>query len=222
MRVAAVVAARNEAGRVGHTVEAIRSIPGVDEVVVADGSSDDGTAEEALGAGARVLVGPRRHGKGGALEAALERIAAADVYLLLDADLGRSAREGEPLLDAVRSGSADLAIGVLPREPRHGGFRMVKRAAAGAIRRLCGFRALEPLSGQRAMTADCLAAVRPLAPGFGVEVAMTIDAVRAGFRVVEVPVTMRHAPTGRDLAGFVHRGQQALDLLRVALPRTLG
>jgi hypothetical protein len=72
------------------------------------------------------------------------------------------------------------------------------------------------------MTADCLAAVRPLAPGFGVEVAMTIDAVRAGFRVVEVPVTMRHAPTGRDLAGFVHRGQQALDLLRVALPRTLG
>src|ERR671922_2920652 len=221
MRVAAVVAARNEAGRVGHTVEAIRSIPGVDEVVVADGSSDDGTAEEALGAGARVLVGPRRHGKGGALEAALGWIA-ADVYLLLDADLGRSARGGEPLLDAVRSGSADLAIGVLPREPRHGGFRMVKRAAAGAIRRLSGFRPVEPLSGQRAVTAACLAAVRPLAPGFGVEVAMTIDAVRAGFRVVEVPVTMRHAPTGRDLAGFVHRGQQALDLLRVALPRTLG
>ena len=221
MRVAAVVAARNEAGRVGHTVEAIRSIPGVDEVVVADGSSDDVTAEEALGAGARVLVGPRRHGKGGALEAALGWIA-ADVYLLLDADLGRSARGGEPLLDAVRSGSADLAIGVLPREPRHGGFRMVKRAAAGAIRRLCGFRALEPLSGQRAMTADCLAAVRPLAPGFGVEVAMTIDAVRAGFRVVEVPVAMWHAPTGRDLAGFVHRGRQGLDLLRAAFPRVLG
>jgi glycosyltransferase involved in cell wall biosynthesis len=222
MRVAAVVAARNEAGRVGATVEAIRSIPGVDEVVVADGSSEDGTADEALAAGARVLVGPARDGKGGALEAAVGWIEPADVYLLLDADLGLTAREGGALLDEVRSGAADLAIGLLPREPRHGGFRLVKRAAGEAIRRLSGFRAAEPLSGQRAITAACLAAVRPLAPGFGVEVAMTVDAVRAGFGVVEVPVAMRHAPTGRDLAGFVHRGRQGLDLLRAALPRALG
>lgn len=219
MRVAAVVAARNEGGRVGETVRAIRAIAGVDEVVVADGSSGDGTAEEARAAGARVLVGPSREGKGGALEAALARIVPAEVYLLLDADLGPTAREGAVLLETVGSGGADLAIGALPREPRHGGFRLVKRAAAEAIRRLCGFRAREPLSGQRALTAACLAAVRPLAPGFGVEVAMTVDAVRAGFRVLEVPVAMRHAPTGRDVAGFAHRGRQGLDLLRVALPR---
>ncbi|MGH2766038.1 MAG: glycosyltransferase, partial [Actinomycetota bacterium] len=68
VRVAAVVAARNEGGRVGETVRGIRAIPGVDEVVVADGSSGDRTAEESREAGARVLVGPRRHGKGGALE----------------------------------------------------------------------------------------------------------------------------------------------------------
>jgi hypothetical protein len=222
MRVAAVVAARNEAGRVGDTVRAIRAIPGVDEVVVADGSSADGTAEEARAAGARVLVGPSRDGKGGAIEAALDRTEPADVYVFLDADLGATAREGAALLDAVRAGKADLAIGILPREPRHGGFRLVKRAAAGAIRRLSGFRALEPLSGQRAVTATCLAAVRPLARGFGVEVAMTVDAVRAGFHVIEVPVAMRHEPTGRDVAGFLHRGRQGFDLLRASLPRILG
>jgi glycosyltransferase involved in cell wall biosynthesis len=222
MRVTAVVAARNEAGRVGDTVRAILAIPGVDEVVVADGSSADGTAEEALAAGARVLVGPTRDGKGGALEAALDRTEPADLYLLLDADLGATAGEGVALLEAVRSGEADLAVGVLPREPRHGGFRLVKRAAVEAIRRLSGFRAVEPLSGQRAVTSGCLAAVRPLARGFGVEVAMTVDAVRAGFHVIEVPVAMRHEPTGRDLAGFLHRGRQGLDLLRVTLPRALG
>ena len=221
MRVAALVAARNEAGRVGETVRSIRAIPGVGEVVVADGASEDRTAEEARAAGARVLVGPNRDGKGGALEGALGRVAPADVYLLLDADLGATASEAEALLQEVASGRADLAIGVLPREPRHGGFRLVKRAAAEAIRRLSGFRAREPLSGQRAITAECLAEVRPLAPGFGVEVGMTVDAVRAGFRVVEVPVGMRHAPTGRDLAGFLHRGRQGLDLLRAALPRAL-
>jgi hypothetical protein len=78
---------------------------------------------------------------------------------------------------------------------------------------------MEPLSGQRAIRRNVLDSVRPLAPGFGVEVAMTIDAVRAGFRVLEVPVAMEHAVTGRDVAGFLHRGRQGLDLLRATLPR---
>jgi CTP:molybdopterin cytidylyltransferase MocA len=206
---------------VGATVRAIASIRGVDEVVVADGGSEDGTAEEASEAGARVLLGPSRGGKGGSLEGALGRIDPADVYLFLDADLGATAGEARRLLEAVTEGRADLAIGVLPRQEGHGGFRLVKRAAAGAIRRLSGFGALEPLSGQRALTTEVLTAVRPLAPGFGVEAAMTIDAVRSGFRVVEIPVAMAHAVTGRDLAGFAHRARQGWDLVRAALPRAV-
>ena len=219
-RIVAVVAARNEEGRIVSTVQAIRSIEGVDEVVVVDGASTDATAAEAFRAGARVLVAPPGvAGKGGALEGALGRIPPADIYLLLDADLGPSAKEGAVLLREVRSASADLAIGVLPRQAGHGGFRLVKRSASRLIRGLAGFVAMEPLSGQRAVRREVLDAIRPLAPGFGVEVAMTIDAVRAGFRVVEIPVRMTHAVTGRNLAGFLHRGRQGLDLLRAALPR---
>jgi glucosyl-3-phosphoglycerate synthase len=51
---------------------------------------------------------------------------------------------------------------------------------------------------------------------------MTVDAVRAGFRVVEVRVAMEHEPTGRDVAGFVHRARQGLAVVRAALPRALG
>ena len=222
MRVRALVAARNEGGRVGATVRAIRTIPQVEEVVVVDGSSSDGTAVEAREAGARVLVAPPGvRGKGGALDGALGRLAPSEVYLLLDADLEGSAMEAKALLEPVLAGEADLAIGSLPRQEGHGGFRLVKRLAALVIRALCGFRAEEPLSGQRAIQADALAAVRPLAPGFGLEVGMTIDAVRAGLRVVEVPVAMRHAVTGRDVAGFVHRARQGRDLLLAAGPRTL-
>jgi glucosyl-3-phosphoglycerate synthase len=47
-----------------------------------------------------------------------------------------------------------------------------------------------------------------------VEVAMTMDALRAGLRVVEVEVDLRHAATGRDLAGFLHRGRQARAVAR--------
>ena len=219
-RVTALVPALNEQGRVGATVEAIRTISGVDEIVVVDGGSDDGTASEALEAGARVLVAPSSvRGKGGALEGAIDRIEPADIYLLLDADLEVTAKAAEALLVAVKGGLADLAIGVLPRQEGHGGFRLVKRTASGLIRSLSGFRTREPLSGQRAVRGELLQAVRPLAPGFGIEVAMTIDAVRKGFRVLEIPVRMEHAVTGRDLEGFVHRGRQGVDLLRAALSR---
>lgn len=219
MRVVAVVAARNEAGRVGATVRAIHRIEAVHEVVVVDGASTDGTAGEARAAGARVLVGPRTGGKGGSLEGALTRIEPADVYLLLDADLGTTAVEGRVVLDEVVSGRADVAIGVLPRQTGHGGFRLVKGVARRLIRALSGFRSQEPLSGQRALTAAAMAAVRPLARGFGVEAAMTVDAVRAGLRVVEVPVAMTHLVTGRDAASVLHRARQGRDLIRAVLPR---
>lgn len=214
-----MVAARDEAGTVRATVEAIRTLHEVDEVVVVDDGSADETALEARAAGARVLVAPRNLGKGGALEAALGRLHPADVYLFLDADLGASAKEAEPLLEEVLSGRADLAVGVLPRDPRHGGFRLVKRLASLTIRVLSGFRTAEPLSGQRAATRAVVDAVRPLAGGFGVEPAMTIDAVRMGFRVCEVPVAMQHAPTGRNLRGFLHRGRQGWDLMAAVLAR---
>lgn len=78
-----------------------------------------------------------------------------------------------------------------------------------------------PMSGQRALTAEALAALRPLAGGFGVETAMGIDAARAGLRVMEVPVAAAHRPRGRGVAGFAHRARQGVHLLAAALPRLL-
>lgn len=216
-----MIPARDEAARVAATVAAARRLTSVDEVVVVADGSTDGTPRRAREAGARVLTRPRPAGKGTALEAGVDRSRPADVYVFLDGDLGESAGAAEALLDAVASGHADLAIGSLPRQARHGGFRLVKRFARAVVRGLSGYRPEEPLSGQRVLTREVLAAVRPLATGFGVEVAMTIDAVRAGFRVVEIPVDMEHEPTGRDLDGFVHRARQGWAVIRAAGPRVL-
>lgn len=216
-RVVALVAARDEAGRIGRCVSALR--PFVERVVVVDDGSSDATASDATATGATVLRTGRRTGKGGALEGALLRLEPADVWLFADGDLGASAAGLLRLLEIVTSGEADVAIAVLPAQ-RAGGFGLVKRVAAHLIRGQTGFRASEPLSGQRALTADALAAVRPLAGGFGVETAMTIDAIRAGLRVVEVPIEgLEHRPTYRTVRGFAHRGRQGWDIVRAVVPR---
>jgi Glycosyl transferase family 2 len=216
-RVVALVAARDEAGRIGPCVRALRAL--ADEVVVVDDASGDATAAEASRAGATVLRTGRPTGKGGALEGALRRLGAADLWLLVDGDLGATAANLTPLLEAVHAGEADLAIAVLPAAGA-GGFGIVKRFAAHLIRGLTRFRPSEPLSGQRAISAKAMLAVRPLAGGFGVETAMTIDAVRAGVRVVEIPIGgLEHRPTYRTPRGFLHRGRQGWDIARAVLPR---
>lgn len=220
LRAVAVIPARNEEESVGLTVQALRGL-GLDDVIVVDDGSVDGTSGVALAAGATVLRIPGHAGKGGAVEGAIDRLPPADVWLFADADLGSSADGLGAVFDVVRSGRADMAVAVFPHQSG-GGMGSVKRASAMAIRLLTRYRAEAPLSGQRVLTAACLAAVRPLAGGFGMETAMTIDAIRGGFRVVEIPVAgLTHRATGRSIRGFVHRGRQGLQIARATLSRAV-
>ncbi|MDQ3679319.1 MAG: hypothetical protein M3378_02015, partial [Actinomycetota bacterium] len=54
---------------------------------------------------------------------------------------------------------------------------------------------------------------------FGLETAMTVDARRAGARMVEVEVGMDHRHRGRSMAGFGHRARQGADIVRALWPR---
>ena len=65
-------------------------------------------------------------------------------------------------------------------------------------------------------------AARPLAAGFGVETALTIDLLRAGMRVTEVEVPLAHRATGNDWASQVHRARQLADVARALAARTRG
>jgi hypothetical protein len=206
-----LVAARDEEDNIGETVTALRRAFPDAEVIVADDGSCDETAERAEAAGAFVMCLPRR-GKGEALSAA-ERAAPPGALLLVDADVSGDLT---PLLpsDEVSQG---LRIAVFARR-QGGGFGIAKAAARALIRLRSGFEAAEPLSGQRALSAEARAAVFPLAPRFGAETRMTIDAVCAGVHVREIPLALEHRATGRDAGGFMHRGRQLLDAALAAGP----
>lgn len=221
MSVIALVPAHNEAERISATVHAVLSVATIDRVLVIDDASSDNTAELARAAGAEVFRLDENLGKGGALQAGLGKVAEeADVLVLLDGDLGRTAGEAGGLIAPVLAGDADMTIATLPKPPASGGFGLVKGLARWGIRRLSGFEATAPLSGQRALSRAAWQAATPFATGYGVEVGLTVRAARAGMRLLEVPTTMTHAATGRDVAGFMHRGRQFVQvgaaLLRLA------
>lgn len=208
----AVVPAYNEEERIATTVKHLLNGV-VEKVVVVDDGSTDQTAAEAERVGALVIKHPSNRGKGAAVNFGLLRVIAdeeTEWILLADADLGESAGALGELVEAVRSNRADVAIAQFRSA---GGFGVARRLASRGIRWLTGFETLSPLSGQRALTRAAAEGLLPLPSGWGLEVGMTVRAVWDGFRVVEVPVSLAHRETKRDLQGFRHRGRQCADVL---------
>jgi glycosyltransferase involved in cell wall biosynthesis len=222
-----VVAARNEQERITATLEALaRAFPGARVFVVVDGSTD-ATATLAARAGAELSggrPGSRGRGKGGAMTAATEKLIDHErsndprTFVFCDGDLGESAANLAPLAEAVERGDCDLAVAAFAQR-EGGGFGVAVGFSRWAIRRLTGLELAAPISGQRAIRGSLVPTLLPFAPRFGIETAMTVDAVRAGARVREIELDLEHRATGRDLAGFVHRGRQLVDFLLVYVSR---
>jgi glycosyltransferase involved in cell wall biosynthesis len=140
--------------------------PGIDLLVVDNGSSDD-TAAVAAAAGARVVTEPRR-GFGAACWAGVQASPRAEVLAFADADGSFDGADLEGVAGPVLRGQADLVVG----------SRTTGRREPGA------------------MTAFAVAANRALGLGVrdrgqGWPLEMIGRAGRAGLRVVEVPVGYR-------------------------------
>jgi glycosyltransferase involved in cell wall biosynthesis len=223
---AVIIPAANEARSIASTVAGARRLEGVALVVVVDDGSRDETAAIAAEAGAYVTRHARNRGKAAAMETGARVVAELDAgeleagrpgqaprhLLFLDADLGETAAEAGPLAQPVRTGSADMTIAVFSETVRKGGLGIVTATAGAGIERATGWRPAQPLNGQRCLTRVAFAAALPLARGWGVETAMTIDLLRKGMRVVEVEVPLAHRATGNDWRSQLHRLRQLRDV----------
>lgn len=233
VRIAAVVPAKDEAQRIAATVKAVRTVPGVDLVVVVDDGSGDATADLAREAGAEVVRHARNRGKAAALTTGADYVARHEAVevarqqtvepagtpdvprplLFVDADLEESAANLDVLVAPVTAGRVDMTVATLPAQRTAGGGRgLVVRLARQGIVDLTGFRAVQPLSGMRCLTRAAFDAATPLSRGWGVEVGLTVDVLLAGLRIEEVPCELHHRVTGSDWRGQVHRGRQYRDV----------
>lgn len=216
--IVALIPTYNEVGRINSTLETLKRLKILSDIVVVNDGSTDGTEKKVKEAGIRMISFPKNLGKGNSLNKVIPTLK-YDILVMLDADLGYSAVEIEKLINPIIKGEADMTIAAFPPAERKGGFGLVKWLARWGINKLCGKKMVTPLSGQRAIKKEAFNKIKTLENGFGLEVALTIDAFKNGLKVVEVPTTMTHAETGRNLRDFFHRGKQFKDVLIALLKR---
>lgn len=205
--VSIIIPAFNESGTIENTIKALQRFQEVKEIIVVDDGSTDNTFECAGKVGAFVWKHRRNLGKGAALNTG-SALATGDVIVFLDGDLGSSAGEAYKLWKPVVAGEADCTIAHFPKANKKGGFGLVKRLAQWGVYYFGGTIISATLSGQRALSRPALEAIFPLPDGYGAEVGATIQLLKKGYRIQEIEVDMTHRETGRDWAGFRHRGRQ--------------
>jgi Glycosyl transferase family 2 len=172
--VTCIIPAYNEAARIADVLAQVVGHPLIDQVIVVDDGSADGTAAHVAAlAGVMLIALPENRGKTAALAVAMAQ-AQGDLLLLVDADLiGLSAHHLTALIAPVLSGQSDLSISL--------------RRNAPLLWRWIG---LDYISGERVLRASVIAPHLPhlaTLPRFGFEVFLNSLAIAAGHRIAVVP-----------------------------------
>jgi glycosyltransferase involved in cell wall biosynthesis len=191
VRVSVIIPTHNEAQAIGRVLADLPSNL-VNEVIVVDSNSTDGTPDLARRMGAQVIHEPRR-GYGRACLTGLANTGNPDVIVFLDGDYSDRPSELPILLAPIIEGRADITLGSRLQERRSRGalpWHQVfgNRLAAGLIRLLYGLE-ISDLGPFRAGRADVLRALALEQTTYGWAVEMILKGVLAGLRVVEVPVS---------------------------------
>jgi glycosyltransferase involved in cell wall biosynthesis len=220
--VTVLVACYNEAPIIGSVVrEALRAVPSGEVLVVDDGSTD-GTDRVAAEAGARVLRLSANGGKGAAIRQGLPEARGA-VIVLIDGDGQDDPAEIPRLVEALRP-DVDLVVGsrfIGTLEP--GSITPVNRWGnrflTSVLNGLFGTQLTDTQAGFKAFRADMLRRVTLRAHRFDIEVDLLLGIVRAGGRVVEVPVRRSPRPHGASRLDSLRDGTR---ILRRIVARRLG
>jgi glycosyltransferase involved in cell wall biosynthesis len=201
VRVSVVIPALNEEEPIGEVVRAI-SREFVDEVLVVDNRSTDGTAERARAAGARVITAPRR-GYGRACKAGIVAVAAeCEIIVFLDGD-GSDCPEFIPsLIEPILAGKQDFVIGSRIRGRREPGSMNPPQLLAGwvvglLLRLLYGVR-YSDMCPFRAIRRDAVLRLGMSEATYGWNLEMLMRAAKAGLRILELPVDHRIRRGGRS------------------------
>ena len=207
-RVSVVIPTWNEVDAIGPVVAEVLA-QGVGEVIVADGSSKDGTAARAEAAGARAIDCGRGYGRACAMGAAAAR-PEADVIAFMDGDGADRPDQLPRLCRPVLDGNKDFVIASRTRGERQKGSMLWHQVLAGVVAgRLIGTAygvRYSDMCAFRVIRRDTLAALSLREMTYGWNIEMQMKAARAKLRIEEVPVPYRVRAAGSSKVAGSMRG----------------
>ncbi len=202
--IAVVIPARDEEHSIGRVLKAVPEW--VDEVVVCDNGSTDGTAEVARAHGARVVSESRR-GYGSACLTALSALDGPDIVVFLDGDYSDHPEEMDRLVDPIARGEADLVVGSRVRGQCASGALTVQARAgnwlACRLLRWVWGATYTDLGPFRAIRFTALERLEMRDPDYGWTAEMQVKAARLRLRTAEVPVSYRPRIGQSKISGTV-------------------
>ena len=168
------------------------------EIVVFDNASTDATGDEAVAAGARVVLEKRR-GKGYVMQSILETVD-ADVFVVVDGDDTYFAEDVHALLEPVVCDRADMVVGNRLKDASGRALNDLRRFGNHLIIGIMNFvfrTSFEDiLSGYRVMNRNFLRSVPLITGGFETETELTLQALGKGMVIEEIPIRYRERPSG--------------------------
>lgn len=202
--IAVVIPALNEEPAIPHVLDSMPEW--IDQIVVVDNGSTDGTAAVAREHGATVVHEPRR-GYGAACLRGLNAVGTPAVVVFVDADNSDDLNEMDKLVQPIIDGTADLVIGSRALGPVEPGAltwpQRIGNAIASALIRRIWKQACTDLGPFRAVRFDALRLLEMDDMGFGWTVQMQARAFSRGLRVTEVPVSYRRRIGQSKISGTV-------------------
>ena len=182
---------KNEAGGVRQVIEGVH--PFVDEILVIDGHSTDGTADIAREAGAWV-VHDNGKGKGAALRLGIAE-ASHEILVCMDADGSHDPNDIPKLVQPILDGEADLVVGSRIRggsDELHGDFSNFVRAIGSGIITISvnyrwNVRITDTLNGFRAIKTSVARDLNLKANDFDIEQHMVCCCLKKGYTVIDIP-----------------------------------
>jgi glycosyltransferase involved in cell wall biosynthesis len=205
--VAVIIPTFNEAESIASVVgELPRDI--VNDVIVADGGSTDGTQERARAAGARLIAPGRGYGR--ACLAGAQAAESADILVFMDGDGADDPAAIAALVTPLRAGDYDFVIASRARGEREAGSMSSHQIFAGLIAgRLTGLLygvRYTDMCAFRAIRRDALLALGMREMTYGWNLEMQMRVARAGLRVLELPVAYRRRIGGQSKVAGSLRG----------------
>ena len=200
-KIVASIPCYNEERFIGDVIHETKQY--VDQVIVIDDGSHDGSVQTAIDAGALIVNHGENRGYGEAIKSCfnMAKLSGADILVTIDGDNQHRPEEIPTILVPIIKGEADMVIGsrlmsksqVEYQKSQKGSMPIYRKFGINVITFLCNLgsktKISDAQSGFRAYRRDIIDKIALQENGMGVSVELLLKAVDKGFTIKEVPIS---------------------------------